>query len=385
MYVIGEKELNEIRKVFDSGHLFRYKAGGHAPWTGQFEQDLARRVGVKHALAVSSGTGALICALAGLNVGPGDEVIVPGYTFISTALAPPAVGAVPIIAEVDESLTLDPADVEAKITERTKAIIPVHMLGLPCDMDALTRIARKHKVPLLEDAAQASGGSYKGKPFGSIGKVGIFSFNHYKIISSGEGGAVLTDDPLIYRRAMVCHDGGCVFFNKDAAGPKPPFFAGLNFRTSEILSAIMKVQLGRLDGILKRLRARKRAMAEVLAKSDAFALNANNEPDGDCASHLPIIFPSADEAGQFARTHEKAVSLFRPIETDRHVYSNWEPVLNKQAHHPGVNPWTLAGRKYEYSKDMCPQTLDVLSRTVVLATPHDLTVADARKLARSLV
>ncbi|MGC9455640.1 MAG: DegT/DnrJ/EryC1/StrS family aminotransferase [Phycisphaerae bacterium] len=383
MYRIGEKEVEAVRKVIESGQLFRYHKGRTAERTRRLEQALARKLGVKHALAVSSGTAALITALAGMEIGPGDEVIVPGYTFISTALAPLAVGAVPIIAEVDESLTLDPADVERKITRYTRAIVPVYMLGLPCDMRSILRVARKRGVPVVEDAAQAAGGSYRGKRFGTLGRVGILSFNHFKIITCGEGGALVTDDTDLYQRAFIYHDGGCVFFNEEARR-QPSFFAGVNYRVSEIQSAVMNEQLKRLDGILNRLRRRKAAMTEELLERDGFRPARCNEPEGDCATHLPLLFDTADAAAAFVDKYRRRTPMFRPIDTDRHVYTNWEPILRKRPRHPKMNPWKWARRDIRYGKDMCPQTLDVLARTVCLQVPLEPTVREVRSTARSL-
>jgi dTDP-4-amino-4,6-dideoxygalactose transaminase len=384
VYVIGRPELDEIRKVFASGNLFRYTRGRTAPWTQRLEKALAAKFGVKHALAVSSGTGALICALAGLKIGPGDEVIVPGYTFISSALAPLAVGAVPVICEVDETLTMDPRDVERRITRHTKAIVPVYMLGLPCNMRAILRLGRKHNVAVVEDAAQAAGGSYRGKRFGSMGAAGILSFNHYKIISCGEGGAVLTNSAELHQRAMIFHDGGCVFFDKEAAAKQPPFFAGLNFRTSEIQSAIMGVQLRRLDGILRRLRARKRAMMEPLWAAKRFRPSRCNEAEGDCATTLPLLLRSGEDAAAFVADNRETCGMFRPIDTDRHVYVNWEPILKHLSHHPKLNPWKMAARKLRQTAGDCPATLDVLQRTVCLHVPYDRTIRQARSIARRL-
>jgi dTDP-4-amino-4,6-dideoxygalactose transaminase len=227
MYIIGKEEIGAIKQVIESGQLFRYR-GGEGGETDKFEKEWSEKIGIKHTLAVTSGTAALICGMVGMGIGPGDEVIVPGYTFMSTALAPLAVGAVPIIAEIDESLTFDPKDLEKRITPRTKAVIPVHMVGLPCNMDAIMQIAKKHNLMVLEDACQSVGGSYKGKRLGSIGHAGVFSFNQYKTITCGEGGALVTNDGDIYDRALIHHDGGCVF-RDHAAEIRPPFFAGWNF------------------------------------------------------------------------------------------------------------------------------------------------------------
>jgi dTDP-4-amino-4,6-dideoxygalactose transaminase len=385
MYVMGKPEADAVDKVIASGHLFRYAAGQVAPQTAAFEKEFADKIGVKHALATTSGTASLICAMAGLGIGPGDEVIVPGYTFIATALAPLAVGAVPIIAEVDETLTLDPADVERKITRYTKAIIAVHMLGLPCNMQAMMRIARKHKLFLIEDAAQACGGSYHGKRLGSMGHAGAFSFNHFKIISCGEGGAVVTGDKTVHQRAMICHDGGCVFFDMKAAAEKPPLFAGSNFRVSEIQSAILNVQLRRLDGILKTLRARKAAMAAVLAKAQSFRLSASNDASGDCGTYLPLLLKSEEAACDFVARHKAACWVFRPFDTGRHVYSNWEAILNQTTHHPKWNPWQMARRKIRQTADSCPQTLEILKRTAVIGVPYGKTLPQVRTLAKQML
>lgn len=383
MYRIGQKEVEAVRKAIESGQLFRYHKGKTAQRTRRFEQALTKKLGTKHALAVSSGTAALITALAGMEIGPGDEVIVPSYTFISTALAPLAVGAVPIIAEVDESLTLEPTDVERKITRYTKAIVPVHMLGLPCEMRSILRVANKRDVPVVEDAAQAAGGFYRGRRFGTLGHAGILSFNHFKIITCGEGGALVTDDTDLYKRAFIYHDGGCVFFNEEAAR-QPRLFAGVNYRVSEIQSAVMNEQLKRLDGILNRLRRRKAAMTEELIERDRFRPARCNDSEGDCATHLPLLFETEDDATDFLRRYRRKTPMFRPIETDRHVYTNWEPILKKRPRHPKMNPWKWAKRDISYSKDMCPQTLDLLARTVCLPTPLEPTVRDVRATARAL-
>ena len=163
----------------------------------QLEQSFSKFMGSRYGMAVTSGTAALMCGLAGLGIGPGDEVIVPAYTWIASASAVVAVGAVPIMAEVDASLTLDPVDVEKKISPYTRAILPVHMRGAACRMDELLKIARAHNLSVLEDTAQANGASYQGRRLGTIGDVGAFSLQFNKIMTSGEGGMLLTNDPDI--------------------------------------------------------------------------------------------------------------------------------------------------------------------------------------------
>lgn len=364
MYIIGEEEIQAVAEVIRSGKLFRYQ-GEERSQADLFEQEWAAKIGVEHALVVTSGTAALICALAGLGLGPGDEVILPAYTFIASALAPLAVGAVPLIAEIDESLTLDPADVEAKITPRTKAIMPVHMNGLNCDMERLMDIARRHGLLVVEDCCQADGGSYQGKRLGSIGHAGAFSFNYFKVISCGEGGAMVTDDDAVFERASLFHDGGCVFF-KEGVAQQTAVFAGWNFRFNEILSAVLRVQLRRLDGILTGLREDKRLIREALEGTEGFTFSRVNDPEGDCGVMLCLRFESAERAASFvARLGEAGFAAYSPINSGRHVYSNWESIMEKRgSHDPRRNPFSYGDCDWQYTPDMCPRSLEILAQTV---------------------
>lgn len=357
--------------MIESGQLFRYR-GGEGGETDQFEAEWCAKIGVKHTTAVTSGTAALICGLVGMGIGPGDEVIVPAYTFMATANAVLAVGAIPIIAEIDESLALDAADVEKKITPRTKAVIPVHMCGLPANMDEIMAVANKHGVKVLEDVCQADGGSYHGKRLGSIGDAGVFSFNHFKIISCGEGGALSTDDDEIHYRALVHHDGGCAFRSHADEVPVA-FFAGTNFRINEILTAILRVQLTRLDGILGKLRAEKRLMMQELGDVKAFRFSPVNCQEGDCGVVLGLLFETSEESRSFAsRLSEVGGACWSPYDSGIHCYWNWEPILNQSgSYHPMRDAYKQTDVKYEYLVDMCPRTRDILARTQYINTDVD--------------
>lgn len=376
MYIMGKEEIAAVSRVLETRKLFRYPQGEDSE-TMCFEREWAQTIGTKHALAVTSGTAALMCGLVGLGVGPGDEVIVPGYTFMASAVAVLAVGAVPIIAEIDASLGIDAADVERKITPRTKAVMPVHMVGLPADLDAILQLARKHNLHVIEDACQADGGSYKRRRLGAHGKVGAFSFNYYKIISCGEGGAIVTDDDEVYQRAAIFHDGGAVF-RDHASEIKVPFFTGVNLRTNDILSAILRVQLTRLPGILAALRAEKQTILAQLEAVPALKPNPTNDPEGDCGVVAAFMLHSPRHAERFlARADELGLALESPINSGRHVYSNWSPILAKQgAHHPALNPYALTNADIHYAPDMCPRTLDILARTVFLRTSPTRPKAD---------
>lgn len=374
MYRIGKEEVAAVARVIESGKLFRY----HDPEGGEaalFEKELAEKLGTTHAIGVTSGTAALICGLVGLGVGPGDEVIVPGYTFMASAIAVLAAGAIPIIAEVDESLTIDPADVERKIGPRTKAVMPVHMCGLPCNMDAIMEVAQRRHLLVLEDLCQADGGSYKGKRLGSIGHAGGMSFNFYKIMTSGEGGAVVTSDRVVYERALIYHDGGSVF-RPHAAQIGVHFFAGTNFRTNEIMAAILRVQLSRLDEMLERMRGQKQRFVEKLSGHPNLRCIPYHDLGGDCGTTVFFQFDAEEQARAFAGVlSEKGIGASLPIDSGRHVYCNWEPVMEKRGgHHAFVDPFQMPenrGCRMDYAKDMCPQTLRVLARTVGTGTHPD--------------
>lgn len=384
MYKMGKAEADAASRVIKSGKLFRY-LGGEERESVLFEKEWSEKIGVIYTLTVTSGTAGLICGLVGLNIGPGDEVIVPGYTFMASAMAPLAVGAIPVIAEIDESLTIDPDDIERKITPRTKAIMPVHMNGLPSDMDKVMQIARKNKLFVIEDCAQADGGSYKGERLGSIGDVSEFSFNYWKIVTCGEGGAVCTNKREIYERAVILHDSACIFRDY-ASGMTVPFFCGWNFRTNEILTAIMRVQLKRLDGILKTLRSKKALLMDELYDVSAFKFNRINDEKGDCGTSLMTMLESAKHARTFTeKASKEGVPTGLLIDSGRHVYSNWETVLNKAgAHHPKMNPYNNPDVKIEYSKDMCPKTLDIAERTACIGINIDWTKKQIKEMAKKI-
>src|SRR3954451_18160046 len=256
---LGDEEAEAAARVIRSHNVFRYYGVGEGPHeVATFEHEVAAQFGTSHALCVNAGSSALICGLIGAGVGPGDEVIVPAYTWNATPNAVIAAGAIPVLAEVDESLTLDPADVARKIGPRTKAILPVHMRGAPADMGALTGLAREHGVVLVEDVCQAAGASYGGRRLGTFGDAGAFSLQFNKIITTGEGGVMITDREDLYELAIDVHD--CAGSLRRGAGL--PRFPGWNFRASEIEGAVARVQLPRLDGLLSRMRTNHAFLAE---------------------------------------------------------------------------------------------------------------------------
>lgn len=370
MYRIGKEEIAELTKVIESRSLFKINDG--LKETEQVEQKLKTMFGVDYPIFMTSGHAALTASLVALGIGPGDEVIVPAYTYIATAMAVVAAGAVPVIAEVDDTLTLCPMDTEKKITKHTKAIIPVHIQGFPCNMDAIMALAEKYNLCVVEDACQADGGSYKNKRLGTIGDTGALSFNYFKIVSSGEGGAFLTHDKTLFERALIYQDSSAIaFFGNQMEAFETPVFCGSEFRSNELCAAVMNVQLDRLDGILKDLRANKKYLMDALKDQARFI--PSNDIDGDCGTTLAFRFESEEAARAFAAA--EGIDGTLPIDTGKHVYKHWTPIMEKRgAFHPLMDPFRMEANKEivpDYREDMCPGTLERLSKVVYFMIDPD--------------
>jgi dTDP-4-amino-4,6-dideoxygalactose transaminase len=375
MYRIGQPEVDAVAEVIASRKLFRSgdPAKGHVGAVDRFERAWASTIGSQYSICLSGGgTGALVCALVALGIGPGDEVIVPAYTWMATASAVLNVGAIPVIAEVDATLGLDPEDVECKVSCRTRAIIPVHMIGRPANLAAIQAIATRIRAHVIEDAAQALGGSYLGRRLGSIGVIGCFSFNDFKILTCGEGGALVTNDRTLYDRARTYHDS-LIGFKSFAKDLTVDTFVGLQLRASEVMGAILNAQLARLDGILADLRRIGRRFDEAL--SEVLTLAPSNDPAGDCRAVVAFQFPTEAKARAFATAPE--VVGWLPADTGRHVYANWDALMQRRtSHHPDWDALTHPknqGAQSNYHPTMCPKTLELVARTVFVSIDPDWT------------
>jgi dTDP-4-amino-4,6-dideoxygalactose transaminase len=373
MYAVGQEEIDALTRVIRSGALFRYGIGKECD---RFEERYAKYLGCKHFALAASGSNALAAAMIGVGLGPGDEVIIPAHTYMATATSVLAVGAIPVIVDIDESITIDPAAVEAAIGPRTRAVVPVHMWGAACNMDAIMKIARAHDLIVIEDACQGVGGGYRGRKFGTIGHVGAFSFNYYKNMTAGEGGGVAVNDDIIAERARCAIDP-CHFYwqgRNDATQP----FAGNGARATELMGAMLNVQLDRVDPQITAMRAEKKKILAGVAPLGNLGLKAApmHSPDHDCATQVMFTLPSADAASRF-------VELFPSViagKTGRHTYTEWDQVLmGAGAAHPAMNPYLMPANaecRKEYSRDMCQRSLDILNRTVMVATHPNHTPAD---------
>jgi dTDP-4-amino-4,6-dideoxygalactose transaminase len=370
MYRIGQEEIDALAKVIGSRKLFRYRGPDEGVGECQrFEQRWAAHLGVAHALLTSSGTAALVAALAGLGVGPGDEVIVPAHTFMATAVAVVSVGAIPVIVDIDRSITLCPEAFENAIGPRTRAVIPVHMWGLSCDMDRICRIASKRKLLVVEDACQAVGGAYEGRMCGSIGHAGAFSFNYYKNMTCGEGGAVVTSDDAAAQIMRCAVDCAGFFWNGQETDVRP--FCSAGSRSSELEGAVLNVQLDRLESMIQAMRAIKKRVLRRTSGIPGLEPSPANSLDWECGTSILYSLPTAEKAANFAAAVNGSVCG----KTGRHTFNEWDPILNRRAGHvPAMNPFTWEANKgcrMNYSPDMCPRSLDILDRTVKIGTNPD--------------
>lgn len=350
-YWFGKEEKDAVMEVMESGYLFRYGNEDDPKFlhkVSTLEKEFVKYSGANYALATSSGTSSLLVSLIAMGLKPGDEVIVPAYTFVASYSAIIFAGLVPVLAEIDESLSIDPEDIERRITPRTRAIMPVHMLGNSCDMDRIMSIAKKHNLLVIEDCCQAAGASYKGKKVGTIGNMGAFSLNIYKTINSGDGGLVVTNDNTLYEIAFGVHDQG---HKPSRLGVEvgTRSVLGLNFRINELTAAVAIAQLAKLDKIVATLREKRKKLKNLISGETGFKFRILNDPDGDAATLCTIIFDTREQAVEVS----KALGSKTLDQSGWHVYANMEHILKhlKEIGQP-------------HTKGSYPKTDDILSRAM---------------------
>ncbi|MBN2139951.1 MAG: DegT/DnrJ/EryC1/StrS family aminotransferase [Desulfovibrionaceae bacterium] len=300
--VFGEEERRAINELFELNGGILFAHGFDAMRKGvyrvrEFEAAFAARMGAPHAQAVSSCTAALRVALEALGIGPGHEVVIPCFTFVATAEAVIQTGADLVVVDVDRSLNMDPEALSAALTNRTRAVIPVHMMGAPADMDRIMAVAERHGLLVLEDAAQACGGAWRGTPLGTIGHMGAFSFDAGKVIITGEGGMVVTRDQDLFVRARAFHDHGHEYSGTVGRGEEGAIGNGFNYRMTELQGAIGLVQLGKLDMILEAQR-RNKARLMGLLKGLPFEFRTILDP-GELGDSLIFYLPDREAAAGF--------------------------------------------------------------------------------------
>lgn len=368
MYIVGEEEVEAVSAVIREKKLFRYQIGDQCD---RFEERYANYLEADHVGLTVSGSFALSAAMTALGLGPGDEVLIPAHTYMATATSVLTTGAIPVIVDIDESVTISPQAIEDAIGPRTKAVVVVHMWGAACDMDAIMKIAEKHGIWVIEDACQAVGGGYNGRKMGTIGHIGAFSFNFYKNMTCGEGGAFVTSDARLAERAKCAIDPCHFYWNGKASGLDP--FSSNGARASELQGAMLNVQLDRIDDIVSKMRNEKSRILSGVSNFKNIRLQQSpvHSPDHDCAAHVMYLMPTAEQADRFVEVFPTVIAG----KTGRHTYTEWDHVLKGAgAAHPAMNPYNHpdnAECRLTYSKDMCARSLDILYRTVMVPTNPD--------------
>ncbi|MEY4334716.1 MAG: hypothetical protein RLZZ196_3466 [Bacteroidota bacterium] len=332
----GEEERKEVNDVLETGILMRYGFDGPRKgiWKSkELEAAICKTFGTGYAQLTSSGTAALTTAMASLGIGAGDEVIMPAFTFVASFEAVLSMGAVPVLVDIDETLTLNPAAVKAAITPKTKCIMPVHMCGSMADLDALKAICDEHHLILLEDACQSIGGTYKGKHLGTIGHAGTFSFDFVKMITCGEGGVVMTNDQSVYTKCDAFTDHGHDHLGVDRGADLHPFL-GYNFRISELHAAVGLAQIRKLDTFLTIQRRNNHILRSYLEQVPGISFRIVPDPAGDSASFLSWFLPSQEKmekAIEALKTAGIFAGNFYWFANNWHYIKKWDHLKNVQS------------------------------------------------------
>lgn len=373
--MLGEEEVAEVLAVIRSGCLSRDYGPDSQQAVLRFEQGIAKALGVGFALGVTSGTAALKVALAAAGVGPGHEVIVPCCTFISSASSVFSLGAVPVFAEIDASLAIDPDDIEHRVTERTKAILPVHLYGVPCRMDRITEIAGRHDLKVIENCALSCGTTYQGRCAGAWGDLGAISLQIVKVLTAGEGGVVTSSDPVLYERAVRYHDLGNYRQQTRFPGfePSQEEFLGEVYRMPELLGAVAVRQVAKLDRITGALRSLYRRYREGVAAIDGLTAQPVNDVDGALATRWGLVFEDAGTCQRFSDAVRAAGLSPGLMYGGTPIYLR-PAVLNQVTWVPQANPLRSSFYKGDvrYYEGLCPRSEDIMKRVLMVASPNPL-------------
>ncbi|HWQ55252.1 MAG TPA: DegT/DnrJ/EryC1/StrS family aminotransferase [Bryobacteraceae bacterium] len=389
VYRMGAEEEDAVLRVMRSRSLFRYYGLDPQREAASLEKEFAAYLGVRHAAAVSSGTGALHVALGALGVGPGQEVIIPAYLWVSIVDAVVNRGAIPIIADIDETFCLDPADVARKITPRTSGIILIHMSGAPGNAPEIVKLARERGLWVVEDCAQCAAGAIGDKKAGSFGDMAIFSFQLNKNMTSGEGGCVATNDTRLYRRATACHDLG---YPRNDEGrmvldDSDMWLWGMGYRMDELRAAVLRVQLAKLPEATGAMRRSKQRVRAAIEKFGCVGLRRIMDPAGDTGAFLITTYKNPATAAKVRdalraegiRPGPGGVSNILMTEWGLHLYYNNRSLLKRASIDGKGFPWNLpanAEAPTDYGKGLCPAADDLFERTLLLAIPSCLTTTD---------
>jgi 8-amino-3,8-dideoxy-alpha-D-manno-octulosonate transaminase len=363
--LFGDEEKKEIMDVLDTGILFRYNHDQqrNGQWKARtFEKELAQYHNVRFAHLTSSGTTADNLALASCGIGVGDEVIVPTFTFIAPVEAVLQAGAIPIFADIDETLCLSVESIEAAITSRTKAVLLVHMCGSMAQIDKITDLCKKHNLILIEDTAQALGASFNGKMLGTFGRIAVYSFDFFKIVTAGEGGAIITDDPVLYEIASQHADHGHCHTGNNR-GAEPHNIIGTNFRISELHAAIGLAQFRKLPFILERQRTNKLKLEEFLSRFPGISFRKIPDKTGDSATFMDFFLENEAITRRILKAFDKyGVNYAYWYDNNYHYFKNWEHI--KQMKTAAKLAVTMFQPPQNYTTLKVPKSDCIMSRLI---------------------
>jgi len=370
--IFGKEEKKEIADVLDTGVLFRYEFNEQRKGVfkvKEFEEQFSQYCGSRFGQAVTSGTAALKVALTALGVGPGDEVITQGFTFVATWEAILEVGAIPVFTEIDTTLNMDPADLEKKITPKTKCIIPVHMLGAAANIQQIVAIATKHNISVLEDTAQAAGCRIQGQHLGTFGDCGTFSFDSVKTMTTGEGGMIITDNEDLWRSMSEYQDHGHDHkINPGARGGEGRRFIGFNYRMMELQGAIGIAQLAKLDFMVAEQQKNKSKLKEATAGIPGVKFRKILDEDGDSATFFAFTL---EDAGHCKRVNDclknEGQGAINFSENSWHFFPKWEHLLEGKTLTSSGYPFAEPGgrKRIVYDSQALPKSSDLLARTLI--------------------
>ena len=366
--IFGEEERKEVQDVLDTGVLFRYgfDAARNGHWKARrLEEELGRRLGAAHCHLCSSGTAALSIALAACGIGAGDEVIVPPFTFVATFEAILTAGAIPVFADIDETLCLAPDAIASRLTPRTKAVMVVHMCGAMARIDAIKALCDQKGLTLIEDTCQSVGASFQGKALGTFGRMGCFSFDAVKTITCGEGGAVVTDDPRCYELAHAFADHGHDHIGADRGAESHPIL-GYNFRISELNAAVGLAQFSKLDAILETQRKNKAAIKTAMAAYPQVGFRDLPDPAGDSATFLSFLLPDEERTRRTAAALNEAGvdGCFYWYANNWHYLRQWHHL--KQMKAAARLPIQAYDSQPDFSGVHLPQSDAIMARTICM-------------------
>lgn len=389
--LFDQREIDAVADVINRKMVHRYSfvnCRDEIYKVEEFENAVAEKVGAKHCLAVSNGTASLYVALKACGINPGDEIITTPFTFIASVEAILECGAVPVLAEIDESLNLDPTVVEEFITDRTRAIMPVHMFGGAADMEAFRTITRENGLALFEDSCQAMGATYGGRWCGTCGSTwGTYSLDPYKVLTVGEGGLIVTDDEDLYRKMEYYHDHGHKHDKTIDRGAEKKACLGFNFRMSEIQGALGLVQLSKLDGAVEALRKNRTRVLDAVGNVHGLAVRRSADPEGELATQLVFLLPTPQTARRFQKAAKEAGMGCGILEDNTwHYARHWDTLRDGATYSRIRCPYDcpLTESMPLYRPNEWPQTQEILSRAAVFGI--DIVMSDEKieKMAKAI-